>query len=447
MKVLIVGDAVAPTGFSKCLHALADYLHAHNYDLLILGINYYGSEHSHPYRILPCIDPNDGGFHASGESRLPRLIFREQPDIVIILQDPWNIVGYFIEFNNQLSQLISNNELTQPEIDKISSTIFVGWLAIDSMNQQSAHNLHEYLDHIVAWTRFGAEQLVGGGWKGNTSIIPLGVDLSLYQPRDRAESRTKLLPSNVSLSDFVIGYVGRNQARKRLDHVIECFAEWTRNYNVTDAWLYLHLAPTGEGNIDIKSLCRFYGLKGKVIVSDSRVGAGHYEQDMPFVYSCMDLFVTLSQAEGWCLPALEAMACGVTVLAGNHSAIADWAKDVAILVPCSTSIVSAPMSRGTYTVGMMADKAKVVEEIDKVYHSWRGGMKPGKARGKMVSMREYYDRLQVKSLYLSSQLSWDNVGQSFDQLLKELYWQRHSPGHTNLMVTPESINVIEEEGE
>lgn len=448
MKLLIVGDAVVPTGFSKCCHALADYLHSHSYSITILGINYYGSPHSYPYPIYPCQDPTDGGYHFAGESRLPRLIFRDQPDIVIILQDPWNIKGYFTELARQYDYLVEHNEI---DIISFKWPIFIGWLAVDANNQVSASELNDRLDHVVAWTGFGAQQLAlgggkDGGWKGNTSIIPLGVDTDLYYPRDKAESRAKVLPSEVGPDDFVVGFVGRNQARKRIDLIIECFAEWyhSRPSSTDNVWLYLHMAPTGEGSVDVESLARYYKISNNVILAEGVVGKGTTEAEMPYVYSSLDLFLVLSQAEGWCLPALEAMACGVPVIAGDHSAIGDWARDAAVLVPCSSSIVNAPMNKSMHTVGMVPDKDAVVIEIDRMYQSWkmRGRMIPGRVRGVMVPDPEsvWYREHRDKGIELADQLPWSNMGWAFDQLLQELYRARFSPTMTDMMISPEAMD-------
>ncbi len=69
------------------------------------------------------------------------------------------------------------------------------------------------------------------------------------------------------------------------------------------------------------------GLKGEVMFS------GYVPpEDMAAVYNAADLFVFPSLYEGFGLPVLEAMACGVPVVASNVSAIPEVAGEAALLV-------------------------------------------------------------------------------------------------------------------
>lgn len=422
MRVLFVGDApTVSTGFAKCTREVCNRLHANGHEVNVLGISYYGGPHDYPYDIYPCVDPLDRSFMVCGEQRLPKLISRLAPDIVIVLQDPWNINGYFKEIAEQIALAITKRP------------IFLGWLAVDSRNQHAGREINQ-LDRVVTWTQFGIDELQSGGYTGPHSIISLGVDTSTFYPINKIEARRQILGSyldsaNIPIDIYIVGVVGRNQVRKRLDLNLEYFAEWIKRYDIDNAYLCLHVGPTGESGADIEKLCAYYGIK--VITLNPPVGAGVPESEMRSIYNMFDLYWSMSQAEGWNLPALEAMACGVPCLLPEQGAPAEWAIDAACLVPCTSTALTAPLNRAPYTIGGIADREETIVALDKIYRH-----------------QGFREQLSELGLRLASRLSWDVVGDQWEALLKNLSRAKLSPTMTDLMSTPEAIrNYIDFEPE
>jgi D-inositol-3-phosphate glycosyltransferase len=415
LKILFVGDAACSTGFALCTHQLCDRLHANGHDVTVLGINAYGDPHNSPYTIYPCVNPLDRSRMICGEERLPKLICRLRPDIVIILQDPWNIRGYMREIEEQLGEM----DIPRP--------LMIGWLAVDSKNQISGKQLNQ-LDHVVTWTQFGIDELRAGGYTGPHSIIGLGVDTSIYYPIDRTTARrstlsdgSPLLPEGIPIDSYIIGVVGRNQTRKRLDLVLEHFSAWTKQHAIDNAYLHLHVGPTGEQGCNIEALLKYYGIKA--IISAPPTSGALTTSDMNLIYNCFDLFWSMSQAEGWNLPALEAMACGIPCLLPEQGAPAEWTLPAAELIECTSTALTAPMNRGPYTIGGIADRAQTIAALDRLY--------------RYPAIREQLSQL---GLDLARKLSWDVVGEQWEGLLQSLWSAKHQPTMTDLMISPESID-------
>lgn len=354
-RVLWVGDAVAASGFARCTHAVCDHLYESGWDVRVLGLNYFGDPHPNRYPIYPCRQPLGGGRDNWGVTRLPHMIEHLEPDLVVILNDPWNISPYL--------EAIEEYGVDRPPV--------VAWLAVDARNQDG-RPLNE-LDHVVVWTRFAEDELRAGGYERECSVVPLGVDTELFRPLNRAEARRLTCPVGLRDDAFIVGVVGRNQPRKRLDLAVEYFAEWTREHSIDDAYLYLHVAPTGETGFNVQRLARYHGLSGRVILSQPPIGDGYPAEWLANLYSAFDVYLTTSQGEGWGLPALEAMACGTPVVAPDWSGLGDWARDAAVLVECSSTAINAPLNALAYTVGGVPDRRETVAELAYLYSDadWR----------------------------------------------------------------------------
>ena len=352
MRVLIVGDAAVPTGFARCTHAAADALHAVGHEVAVLGINFQGDPHPHPYPIYSPRYFNEGA-DALGIGRLPHLVARLRPDAVLLLNDPWNVPDYV----QTLDELLPSS-IARPKM--------VGWLAVDAENQIGGHLAG--LDHVMVWTEFAARELERGGYAGTLSVVPLGFDRERFSPRDRLEARTLLghSPEVCRPGEWVVGVVGRNQYRKRLDLALEYFAEWVRSGGGEGAWLHLVVAPTGETAFNLRALVRYYGLHdyGRVLLTEQDAARGASDEGMALFYQSFDCLLSTSQAEGWNLPAMEAMACGTPVVVPDFAATGPfgWTGDAAARVPCKVRLASSPL-RIAHTVGAIPDKAATVKAL------------------------------------------------------------------------------------
>ena len=381
MNILWVGDAVVSSGFAKCTHAVCDTLHESGHAVTVLGLNHHGNpNHGYPYKIYPCMDPFNGGRDALGVTRLPGLLDEINPDIVVFLNDPWNIPTYLDAIK-----------------DCECKPTTVGWIAVDGLNQ-NGYGLNG-LDHVVTWTQFAIDELHEGGYNGTTDIVPLGVDRSVFYNRGKEEAR-KQLPSNVPQDSYIVGYVGRLQVRKRVDLLIRYFAKWIKDCHLDDAYLLIHAAPTGEGCVDVDRLAHYYGVQDKVL-RDTNIGIGFgYPEDlMANLYSMFDVYFTTTQGEGWGLCSLEAMSCGLPVIAPNWSGLGDWATGAADLVYCSSTALTAPLNTSPYTIGGIMDENEAIETLDWAYQN----------RG-----------LNLAGIRLAKQLTWEMTGSKFQCILEEL---------------------------
>ncbi len=138
--------------------------------------------------------------------------------------------------------------------------------------------------------------------------IPHGVDTSIFRPfpagrRDRLRKRRGLGGC------FVVGAVGANSRRKRFDLLIRSFSLFARR-RLNARLVFKTDRPVSLDGIDLPALVDAEGLAGRV----SLLVGEKSEARMAALYNLMDLYLNLSEWEGFCIPVIEAMACGVPVV-------------------------------------------------------------------------------------------------------------------------------------
>jgi glycosyltransferase involved in cell wall biosynthesis len=135
----------------------------------------------------------------------------------------------------------------------------------------------------------------------------------------------RYLQAKYNLPDKFILFVGTIEPRKNLQRLVQAVANiHQRGYKTRlvivgpNGWLV-----NGALNQEIERL----GLQKEVQY------LGYVPQeDLPGIYSLATIFAFPSLYEGFGLPPLEAMACGVPVLTSQHSAMAEVCGDAAWLV-------------------------------------------------------------------------------------------------------------------
>jgi glycosyltransferase involved in cell wall biosynthesis len=307
----------------------------------VLGINYRGDPHAYPYPIYAAGVEGDG----FGIERIVWMCDLVKPDVIVVQNDPWNIPSY-----------LKRLKAFYPSVPVI------GIIAVDGKN--CAGRGLNGLSLAIFWTEFGLDEARAGGYTGPAVVIPLGVDMKTYYPMDKYDARLRRgLPKELD-DAFIVGNVNRNQPRKRWDLTIKYFAEWVHNGPLKDAYLYLHVAPTGDMGIQVQALAAYYGILQRILVMEPRTFYGLPEDEMRNTYNCFDVQISTTQGEGFGLTTFEGMACGVPQIVPDWSALGELCKGSARLVPCTSTAIGPPYVN---VIGGVADERMFVKEIDALY--------------------------------------------------------------------------------
>jgi glycosyltransferase involved in cell wall biosynthesis len=169
-------------------------------------------------------------------------------------------------------------------------------------------NLNRY-EHVVFCTRTHEQAFITHGLLPPTTVISNGVNIQRYCPEkglgDDIELRYHLPQSPRILS------VGRLMKDKRLDLLIKAM-------RVVCDQMDAHLLVVGRGSERHK----LRNLVNKLRLEDHIHLLGYVaEHDLPALYRSCDLFTIPSMVEVQSIPALQAVATGIPIVAANSAAL------------------------------------------------------------------------------------------------------------------------------
>lgn len=164
-------------------------------------------------------------------------------------------------------------------------------------------------DRIWTATAWGKRVFVANGFDADrVDVVPEGVDPAQFHP---AVPPTGAFPD----APFKFLAIGRWERRKGMAELVQAFdREFTDN---DDALLVLAGLYAGNYDVDLRAELRALGLRRPDRLKIVPPVATH--RTFASVYTACDAFVCPTRAEGWGLPVIEAMACGLPTIATGYS--------------------------------------------------------------------------------------------------------------------------------
>ncbi|MDX6696643.1 MAG: hypothetical protein QOE65_40 [Solirubrobacteraceae bacterium] len=175
------------------------------------------------------------------------------------------------------------------------------------------------VDGAVAPSEFSARDLVAAGF------ADVRVDRRLYDL-----DRGRLEPGSEGVAGSGAGptvvFVGRLSHNKRQDRLVKAFALYQRAY-APEARLVLPGNP-GSGTYGpfLAGLAAEAGARGV------ELAGGLPQPALNAIYASADVFVCLSEHEGFCIPLLEALHFGLPVVARRAAAVPEVLGDAGVLL-------------------------------------------------------------------------------------------------------------------
>lgn len=384
LKILILGDGVTPTGFSRVLHSIFSQFDPRVYDVHHLAINYWGDPHPYQHKIYPANLKGD----LYGVRRLPEFANRDF-DIIFILNDLW-IISMYLENIKQSFQNL-------PKI--------ITYSPVDAQELDADWFKHfDVVTQAVAYTQFGHDEIKKVMPEMDVMIIPHGVDgKTFYKLQGTKEEIKKItypvLPEFYEDS-FIVLNASRNQPRKRIDLALEGFALFAKDKpkNVK----YHHHAGIVDAGWDVLKLARRYGMTERIILTNKEYNVQRVPDEvLNRIYNATDVGLNTSIGEGWGLPPVEHSVTGAPQIVPANSASKELFSDCGLLIPSDTPYT---MER-TNTVGRLVKPEDVAEKLNEIYND-----------------KELYQRLSKAGYdkFTDDKYTWSSIARTWKKLFNSV---------------------------
>lgn len=213
--------------------------------------------------------------------------------------------------------------------------------------------------------------------RSRISVIPCGVDIDHFRPLDRAEARARI---GLDSDEPMILFVGRIEPLKGIDVLIRAASFIEGPFRV--------LVVGGDEKDsrrkrELLRLARELGVADRITWIEA---AAH--DDLPYYYNAADVCAVPSYYESFGLVALEAMACGVPVVASRVGGLKETVQDgrTGYLVPwrcpepfaerLDLLLTNEPLRRSLGREARLVAEnyrwSEVAERVEGVYHELVG---------------------------------------------------------------------------
>jgi FkbM family methyltransferase len=227
-------------------------------------------------------------------------------------------------------------------------------------------------------------------------VVPEGVDGNLFKPLDKEVNNEK----------FTFLLVGRWDYRKSIKEIIKSFTETFSEEENVQLIISVDNPFATDGLTSTEQRLEKFGIKHKNIKIIHHMSKNDYVE----LLKSVNCFLSCARSEGWNLPLIEAMACGIPSTYSNWGAQLEFAKDKGIPIQIKGEV-----------------PASVDNEESWIKDAPGNFCEPNFDHLKLIMRDVYknYDSYKVNALLDSEKIrkefSWENAAMIAKKYIHELY--------------------------
>lgn len=384
-RLLIVGDLVTPTGFSRVLHSLIKYW-KEEFDITGVGVNYRGDPHDLGIPVFPAML----GGTLYGENRVVDLLNSGHFDALFMLNDSWVLDKYLQAIKKGVTKKLPG---------------IVVYFPVDSREHDiDWYRNFDIVNRAVTYTKFGESVIKAEIPEMYLDIIPHGTDKETFFKKFETKTEAKIHMFKQNLEGmgnpeelFIVLNANRNQPRKKLDITMEGFQLFAKD-KPKSVRLYMHCGIV-DAHINVAKKALRLKIDDRLIVSSDKRGV----QSLPDfrlneIYNACDVGINTSLGEGWGLTNVEHAMTYAAQIVPNHSSCAEIFSDCGLLLPTIADITFD----NSMTKGRLVTPEAVAEALQYLYED--------------KELRDYVAK-KAYDKFNSEAFSWKTVAGQFSKVI------------------------------
>lgn len=374
MIVLFSDLDLRGSGYMNITIALANQLVKRGRKVTVLGMGYSGAAHEWPFQIIP-IQPHKGMQFAPAMLQnlisLGQIEANEPPEVFVPLLD------IPLQKNIMSWPIIGNRQVPMVGVFPIESGPLV----------QSWANDLARMDGRLIISKYGTKQCLEAGL--DATHIPIGLDTKAWRMPLKGEVAKLRESLGMEPDDFVVLTVADNQERKNLSAATRAIASLVHRHKINAKWVLVTRIGSRVG-WELNDLFLEHDIMDRVTLFER----GIEHSRLWILNAAADAFMLLSKAEGLCMPAVEAMACGTPIVVTDCTALREhlYAPDGSLRgFPVKSEYIYQDAWGNSYRE--FADPEHAAKQLKKVFKlKQRGRLQPFITAGRDYAESRTWDR-------------------------------------------------------
>jgi D-inositol-3-phosphate glycosyltransferase len=416
IKILYYGDSpTCPTGFGNVAKNILEQLQATgNYEISIMGINFYGdpeeSSKFPEYKIYPAGVNNQQDVY--GRQRLLDLL-RDRTknfDILFTLQDTF-IMATIGEAIKKLRDGVIIEKDGKKIFQKGRGFKWVFYYPIDAVPEKEwIEKSVKFADVAVPYTHYAknkSKQHIDRKYE----VIYHGVDKNTFYPmsdNEKGEFSNKFFKDNNLKGHFLITNINRNQERKGLLYTLLAFKLFRTI--IPNSVLYTHCDVMNDRGGNLIKVATRLGITENWLYPNPDTYKTGYSFPASYIngiYNLSDINISTTLGEGWGLSVSEAMACKTLNIFPDNTSLTEILAQERGLLYKSGNPPTQILMNGPLDNSLIRPIPNVEDLVEKMLWAYSH---PDAC--KEITENAYK--------WMNETILWENIGSQWDNLIKKI---------------------------